>query len=132
MSQKLDDKVVEAKFETLLVKLNAIEDIYVLGDAGNNILLKKGTVRVSIFRDRVTKNPEEVTCIACQRIMKETLLDHTEELLEALKRNQEVMKAIQEQHGNGVLILPAVWPHETTPHVEIYNNQKLIDGAEGK
>lgn len=82
--------------------------------------------------DRVTKNPEEVTCIACQRKMKEHLLDYTEELLEALKRNQEVLKAVQEQHGNSVLILPAVWPHEITPHVEIHNNQKLIDKIEGK
>ena len=53
------------------------------------------------------------------------------ELLEALKRNQEAMKAVLDQHGNGVLISSDVCPHETTPHYEIYKNQKLIDKIEG-
>ena len=54
------------------------------------------------------------------------------ELLEALKRNQVVLKAVQEQHGNSVLVLPDVCPHDTTPHIEIYDNQKLIDKLEGE
>lgn len=54
------------------------------------------------------------------------------ELLEALKRNQEVLKAVQEQHGNSTLILPDVCPHETAPHYEIYTNQKLIDKIAGE
>ena len=52
------------------------------------------------------------------------------ELLERLKKNQETMKAVLDEYGNGVLILPNICPHDTTPHIEIYENQKLIDRIE--
>lgn len=76
------------------------------------------TPRVDCFCDNCFSGKDRIALVALA-------------LLKALKRNREAMKAVQEQHGNSTLILPDVCPHETTPHYEIYANQKLIDKIEG-